>query len=65
MQTECEKLAIVYDEHSEKNIIRSRRALGQLEFPSKLDDDIMQIKIEEAAIDKEKEKPAELIKTEA
>ena len=43
--------------------MRSRKALGQIEFPSMTHDDLIQVKEEE--IDKEKEKPDDLVKTEA
>ena len=40
---ECEKINIVYDASIEKNLLRSRRALGQIALPERLHDDPVQI----------------------
>lgn len=47
LKLECEKTSIVYDEQIERNIMRSRRTLGQISVPARLESDVVQVKQEE------------------
>ena len=47
LKHDCEKISIIFDEACQKNLMRSRRALGQIVVPDRLDDDPIQVKEED------------------
>jgi len=47
LKAECERVAIHFEEKIERNIWRSRKALGQIRFPEKLYEDVILVKQED------------------